>query len=220
MPIEGRLTGAGLGKWEGGVDGPRSATLAASSGASDDQATEEASLVARAQRDPAAFTPLYARYARPVYRYCYRRLGSHEAAEDATSQTFAKALAGLPRYRHGSFRGWLFTIADRVVTDVYRRQRPQLGLHVAAELVDRAPGPEDRALADEDRRAVQVLLGRLPADQRRVVELGLAGLTVPEIARVLGRRPEAVKSTRFRAYARLRRLMAAPVRMEASDRDS
>jgi hypothetical protein len=42
-----------------------------------------------------------------------------EAAEDATSLVFAKALAGLPSYRAdgATFRSWLFTIAHNVVID-------------------------------------------------------------------------------------------------------
>ena len=168
---------------------------------------EEAALVARAQRDPRAFAPLYARYARPIYRYCYRRLGNHEAAEDATSQTFTKALASLARYQEGTFRGWLFTIANNVVTDLYRRQRPQVGLEMVEATPDAEPGPEEALLASEERQTVQWMLQRLRPEQRRVVELRLAGLTGPEIAQVLERRPEAVKSTQFRAYARLRTLL-------------
>lgn len=167
-------------------------------------------LVARARVNAAAFGPLYSRYVRPIYRYGYRRLGSHEAAEDATSQTFMKALTAIGRFedqREGSFRAWLFTIADRVVTDVYRRQRAHADLDAAAEVVDWEIGPEDQALASEERRSVQALLEQLPPEQRRVVALRLAGLTGPEIARVLGRHPAAVKSTQFRAYARLRRLL-------------
>ena len=179
---------------------------------------DDAELVAQAQRDRQAFVPLYARYAVPVYRYCYRRLGSHEAAEDATSQTFTKALAGLPRFREGSFRGWLFAIAHNVVTDVHRRRRPDVALDAAATLADEAPTPEEQALVTAADRSVQSLLGRLPPDQRRVVELRLAGLTGPEIARVLGRRPEAVKSSQFRAYARLRRLLSGATGEEEGDR--
>ena len=59
----------------------------------DGEESDDAVLAARAAGDPAAFAPLYARYVRPIYRYCYRRLGTHEAAEDATSQVFAKVLA-------------------------------------------------------------------------------------------------------------------------------
>ncbi len=54
---------------------------------------------------------------------------------------------------------------------------------------------------------VQMLLAALPDEQRHVVALRLAGLSGPEIAAVLGRHPAAVKSTQFRAYTRLRRLL-------------
>ena len=84
-------------------------------------------------------------------------------------------------------------------------------------MIDLAPGPEDLALRGETRRSVQALLARLPTEQRRVVELRLAGLTGPEIARVLGRRPEAVKSMQFRAYARLRRLLSEESSEGAAD---
>lgn len=172
-------------------------------------ASDDADLVAAAQRDRAAFAPLYARYARPIYRYCYRRLGDHEAAEDATSQTFVKALGGLGHYRdgHSTFRSWLFTIADRVVTDLYRRRKPQVGIDVALDLESDDPGPEEHAMAAETRLTVQALLARLTPDQARIVALRLAGLTGPEIAVVVGREHQAVKSLQFRAYARLRQLL-------------
>src|SRR5215213_5589126 len=70
---------------------------------------DDAWVVRQAKSDPRAFAPLYSRYFDPVYRYCYRRLGHPEAAADATSQIFAKALAALPGYREEapSFRSWL-----------------------------------------------------------------------------------------------------------------
>src|SRR5215204_273077 len=81
---------------------------------------DDATLVAQAKRDRQAFALLYRRYVETVYRYCYRRLGSQEEAEDATSQIFTRALAALPRLGDQPFRAWLFTIAHNVVADVYR----------------------------------------------------------------------------------------------------
>jgi RNA polymerase sigma factor (sigma-70 family) len=167
---------------------------------------EEETLVDRARRDPAAFAPLYSRYVGPIYRYCAQALGSREAAEDATSLTFTKALAALPRYRSVSFRGWLFTIARHAITDVRRRQ-PTSTIDAAFEIADESQSPEDRAVAAEARRSLKELLKHLTADQRDVVVLRLAGLTGPEIAEVLGRNASAIKSTQFRAYARLRALI-------------
>ena len=182
-------------------------------------AAAEAALVARAREDPHAFEPLYARYLDPVYRYCYRRLGGREAAEDATSLVFAKALAALPHYRDGSFGGWLFAIAHNVVADAHRRRRPESPLAAAGDPVDREPTPEAAALAADERRSVRALLAGLPADQRRVLELRLAGLTGAEIAGVLGRSVAAVKMLQLRAMTRLRADLGAAGPEETDDGD-
>lgn len=186
--------------------------------AATDAAEDETELVARAKRDRAAFAPLYVRYFDRVYRYCYRRLGNQDAAAEATSQVFAKALAALPGCRAASFRSWLFAIAHNVVADEYRSRRPDQSLEAAADLPDAGPSPEDLALAAEERRSLQALLARLPPDQRRVVELRLVGLTGHEIGRVLGRSRSAVDAAQFRAVVRLRALLGVGVRSkEARD---
>ena len=87
-------------------------------------ATDDGALVALARQDRRAFAPLYARYADQVHRYCYRRLGTREAAEDATSLVFARALAALPKCRDETFRSWLFAIAHNVIANDLRDQRP------------------------------------------------------------------------------------------------
>jgi RNA polymerase sigma-70 factor (ECF subfamily) len=172
---------------------------------------DDATLVARAVRDPRAFAPLYRRYVDPIYRYCALRLGSRAAAEDATSQVFTKALAALPNHRHasgGSFRSWLFAIAHNVVADHHRARRPTDAFDLALHVADAAPAPEEVAVANDTRDRVRALLTRLPADQRRILELRLAGLSGAEVAAVLGRSPGAVKIAQVRAYARLRSLLA------------
>jgi RNA polymerase sigma-70 factor, ECF subfamily len=176
-----------------------------------DPAAGEDVLVVRAKDDRTAFAALYRLYFDPIYRFCYRRLGGHDAAEDAASLVFAKALAALPAYREGegSFRSWLFTIAYRVVTDEYRGWRPSEPLEAAAWVTDPAPSPEERFLAAEERGRLTALLARLPEDQRRVLELRRAGLSGAEIAETLGRSHAAVKMLQSRAVARLRSLLAA-----------
>ena len=168
---------------------------------------DEAELVARAKRELAAFAPLYARYFDPVYRYCYRRLGSAEAAADATSQVFAKALSALSGCRGASFRSWLFAIAHNVITDSYRSQRSDRPIEAAADVFDGAPSPEEQAIATEERRSLRALLAQLPPDQRHVVELRLAGLNGTEIAESLGRSRAAVDTAQCRAVVRLRALL-------------
>jgi RNA polymerase sigma-70 factor (ECF subfamily) len=171
---------------------------------------------ARAPVDRQAFAALYRGYLTPIYHYCYRRLASVEDAEDATSLVFAKALATLSSQRDESaLRSWLFAIAHNVVVDHYRARRQTLRLAAAADVVDPAPSPESLSL---DRDTIRSLLDRLTADQARILELRLAGLTGPEIAAVLGKSPAAVKVAQFRAYARLRELIGEPAgRTESND---
>jgi RNA polymerase sigma-70 factor (ECF subfamily) len=169
--------------------------------------SDDESLATRAKQNPAAFAPLYRRYARPIYGYCYRRLATRELAEDATSQVFTKALAAMPKYRGNAFRPWLFTIAHHVIADHYRRGRPTAPLEDAFELAANDPTPEDEAIHAEDARNVRRLLSKLTPDQRDVVELRLNGLSGVEIAEVLGKQPGAVRAVQFRAYQRLRELL-------------
>jgi RNA polymerase sigma-70 factor, ECF subfamily len=168
---------------------------------------EETALVSQAKQDRRAFAALYERHVTAIFGYCYHRLGSREAAEDATSLIFTRALAALPSHRGTSFRGWLFGIAHHVVADVLRGNRHDLSLDDASSVWDPAPSPEGTALASEAHRALAAALARLPAQQRRVVELRLAGLTSAEIAETLGCSRGAVDVAQHRAMLRLRQLL-------------
>jgi len=169
----------------------------------------DAAFVAAAKRDPDAFALMYRRYERRIFAYCLRRLGDPSAAEDATTLIFARAFTKLASCDERRFRAWLFTIAHNVIADGFRGpKRPEFPLDDAVAVVDPAAGPEMTALASEAGRELALLLGRLPTDQRRVVELCLAGLTGPEIAIVLNRSHDAVKKLQGRALAKLRELVA------------
>lgn len=168
----------------------------------------DSSLVTAAQRDLRAFAPLYEKYFDGIYGYCLRSLRDSEAAADATSQTFAKALNALPRYKAWSFRSWLFAIAHNVIVDAVRRRKPTAPIEAAGEISDRSPGPEDVYLSLESQHSIARLLSELTNDQRQVVELRMAGLSGQEIADVMDSSVGAVKALQFRAYTRLRKLLS------------
>jgi RNA polymerase sigma-70 factor (ECF subfamily) len=175
-------------------------------------AADDIVLVAAARVDRAAFTFLYERYVRQIYRYCYLKLGDREAAADATSQVFLDAMTSLAGYRgSGPFAGWLFRIAQHTVADLQRRgrSRPTAPLEAAGDPTDPDQLPEDIATTRDELRALRRALTALPADQRAVVELQLADLTPQQIAAALGRSPNAVRVLRFRAFQRLRPLLSA-----------
>ncbi len=167
----------------------------------------DTALARRALDDPEAFTLLYRSYALDVYRYCYRRLEDRDSAEDATSQTFVNAYAGLRRLGQKPFRPWLFTIAHNVVVDVHRHRRPYSSLDEADVFEAADPSPEILVIDHEERDALQQLLRQLPKRDREVVELRLAGLTGSEIAQTLGCSGEAVRAAQYRAMRDLRKLL-------------
>jgi RNA polymerase sigma-70 factor (ECF subfamily) len=164
-------------------------------------------LVALAQADPRAFGPLYERYHDRIYRYCYTRLGSRDAAEDVAAEAFLKALGNLHRYRQGSnFPAWLYTIARHAVADHYERHRPTASWD---------EGLERRASDDVvagtgkhlDRAALAHAIASLPEEQRMVMELQLAGWSGAETAAALGKTLAAVKMVRYRALGRLQQML-------------
>jgi RNA polymerase sigma-70 factor (ECF subfamily) len=178
-----------------------------------DAALDDAALVAAARANPEAFTLLYERHARQIYRYCVLKLGSREAAEDATSQVFLEAMSDLGTFRgsgRGTFGGWLFRIAQHTVTDMQRRNQRVRGLTPLAEgaLIDPDDMPEEIVVGRSGLDTIRAAVRTLPSDQRQVIELQLAGLTTQEIARMLGRSANAVRIARFRAFGRLRPIMA------------
>lgn len=182
---------------------------------------DDLACVRRAQVDPAAFAPLYERYAPIVYHYCLRRLSNPEAAADATAVVFTRSIGALPRFRpdpkrEGStFRAWLFTIAHNVVIDIRRRHRNHVSLDSSASatlmesphLIDPGASPEELAIGADEARRVRTMLQQLPERQQAIVELRLAGLSGAEISRSLGMSESAVKSAQFRAYHTLRELL-------------
>lgn len=179
-------------------------------------------LAVRAVQDRAAFGELYDRYAVAVYRYCYRRTGNRELAEDATSAIFTRAFEALPAFRGGSFPAWLFAIAHSVLANA-RRGRVEEQLPRPLDTLPDAPAddpsPEELMLREEARLNVMNYLRALPVDQRRVVELRLAGLTGAEIAEALGKSVPAVKMLQLRAFKRLRRSLHSPATGKERDDD-
>jgi RNA polymerase sigma-70 factor (ECF subfamily) len=169
--------------------------------------------------DREAFGLLWDRHHERVYGYCLRWLGTVDAAEDATAETFRRALTNLRAYRGGGFRSWLFAIAHNVASDESRRQRATTSLDVELELPDHSSRPDDQAIRTVEIERIRHLLGALPQGQRDVISLRLAGLTPIEIARTLSVSRAAVDMAHHRAIVKLRDLLGIVVPEEQGARD-
>jgi RNA polymerase sigma-70 factor (ECF subfamily) len=179
-----------------------------------DSDASDAALVICARDDPDAFGVLYERHHDRLVRYCYYRLGDWSDAEDAANESFTNAFIRLPSFddRGDGFSPWLFRIAHNEIVDRYRRRSVRAEVPISAAVLRADPGPYlDEAITAMDAHdRVFALLRDLPTDdQRRVIELRLAGLTGAEIAAVLGKRHDAVRQLQGRAMEHLRTLANA-----------
>ncbi len=174
---------------------------------------DEGALVAAAKRDPAAFGPLYELYVDRIYRFAYRRVGTHHEAEDITAQTFQQAIQALPAYewRGLPFGAWLFRIAGNIIN---RRGRTS-GREIAVEDVTVFSGyeetdddPADLAWRSEQAGELAERIKRLPPDQQRVLVLKFShGMKNREIGDMMGRSEGAIKQLVHRALVSLRASM-------------
>ena len=166
-------------------------------------------LVASQQNAPWAYERLWRAFAPAVASYL--RLQGAFDPEDLTSEVFLGAFRAIGKFsgNEDQFRGWLFTIAHRRLTDERRRAavRPQWATTPGdAHLDDRAGGDvEDDALRDLDLGHVRQLCDRLVPAQREVLLLRLlADLTVEQVAEALQKTPGAVKQLQRRGLHALR----------------
>ncbi len=177
-------------------------------------------LVARAKAgDREAYTVLYRQYLDDVYRYALVRLGSKEAAEDATQTIFVRALAALPGCReNAAFVGWLFAIARGVVADQLRARRHQTDpIPDDAVWPDADPGPEEVAIRGEATRFLLAARAKcLTQRERELFDLLLTEMNDKQIAAALGRSHGAVRTAHSRLIAKLRECLGPLTRHETT----
>ncbi|MGW0904037.1 RNA polymerase sigma factor [Streptomyces sp. NPDC002853] len=169
--------------------------------------------VARAQEgDEAAFAVAY-RLVQPGLVGYLRGLVGHdgETAEDIAAEAWLEIARDLGRFRGdgAGFRGWTATIARHRALDHLRRQkvRPRPSA-LDQDMLD-LPGPHstsEQALEAISTGEALALIAGLPRDQAEAVLLRVVvGLDAPAAARVLGKRPGAVRTAAYRGLRRLAR---------------
>jgi RNA polymerase sigma-70 factor (ECF subfamily) len=177
-------------------------------------------LIEAAQRDRAAFAPLYERYVDQIFAYAHSLTRNRELAEDVTAATFAKAIEDLPRFewRGVPYSAWLYRVASNLVARQARRPAwVDIDTHQPIDHVT----PEVIAEQRDREAAVRSAVALLPDDQRQAVVLRFGGeLRNREIAEIMGRSEGAVKLLTFRAMTALRKQLGAPLPAERSSEAS
>jgi RNA polymerase sigma-70 factor (ECF subfamily) len=181
-----------------------------------DQEPTDTDLVGEAQADPKAFAALYDRYRDRVYWYLLTRTNLAEDADDLLQQVFLKALDALGQYRpaRGPFAAWLFAIARHTTATFHARRRPT----VAWDLVPEVLLPIDehdleaQLVRREDLGRLRRCFGRLETHKRELLVLRfVTGLTIAEIAAVVGKSEAATKKQLARTLQALKEHYDDPV---------
>lgn len=160
--------------------------------------------------DRAAFDAWFREHFADVARFCARRCQDPADAEDAATETFAIAWRRRDQVPEGDeARPWLFGVARRVLANQQRAQARRLRLHerLRGTAVPALPSPERAG----ELAAVVAALRTLPAAQQELLVLtAWEGLSVAEVATVLGVPAPVVSRRLHRARRRLAALVDAP----------
>jgi RNA polymerase sigma factor (sigma-70 family) len=123
--------------------------------------------------DPAIVASLFVEHADELRRFLQGVLRNHDQASDVLQVTFAKAIELGHTAREETLKGWLFRVAYHEAITLRRRQAVQAKAQgeLAARGLRDVLGPAGQLINRETVARVRAALERLPAEQRRVVQL-------------------------------------------------
>jgi len=172
-------------------------------------------MTAYAEGDQHAFSRLFGQLAPRIHGFFHRSFRDSAVCSDLLQDTFLRVHKARRTYRAGlPLRPWVFAIAARIRQDELRRRyrlredagEEALALAEEAQSIERAQDTErDRFVGDLTER-LRAALDRLPESQRVVIHLHrYEGMTLAQIAAVLGTSEVSVRGRAFRAYVQLRK---------------
>ena len=168
----------------------------------------ELALLARiAARDAQAMHELYHLYHRRLARFLMRLTSRYDLAEEIINDTFWVIWQHAADFRGASrLSTWIFGIAYRRTLKTLRRVRPDTAVE-DGEGLEQIEEPWQQV---ELREWLGVALGKLPHEQRMVMELAYhVGHSCEEIAAIMQCPVNTVKTRMFHARRKLKGLLTA-----------
>ncbi len=174
-----------------------------------------------------ALSTLYRQFLPRIFGYIATRVADRATAEDLTSEVFLKMVEGIGQLRASDepgFAAWLLQIARLTIADYYRKRKYQ-PVFVSLEptfgeeetygewgtIPSNQPDgdPAQWIEAREEWARVVAAINTLTEEQRQVlVGRLIIGLDVATVARMVGKKANAVKSLQFRALQSLQRVLS------------
>ncbi|MYK24467.1 sigma-70 family RNA polymerase sigma factor [Candidatus Poribacteria bacterium] len=169
------------------------------------------------QGDTAAFDTLFTRYQKRTYRLVQRFISNREDALDLTQDAFIRAYQGLGDFKSQcQFYSWLYRITVNLCIDFLRKKaRSEVLLYDSDESGElpmanipdpRSESPAKAVENKELRTHIRKAVRRLPPKQRQIFILRhWDGLSLKDIAAVVGRSDGTVKAHLLHAHRNLRK---------------
>lgn len=171
-------------------------------------------VVAYKNGEQMALEALVGRHLSSVYNFVRRFVGE-ENASDVTQETFVRVWKNIKRFdEERNFKVWLFTIARNIAIDWTRKRKttPFSSFEdengEPFEVEDFSPSSLEIFQKKEFAGAIERILGELPPEKKAIVLLHDAEmLSFKEIAEVVGKPLNTVKSQYRRAIIALRKIV-------------
>jgi RNA polymerase sigma-70 factor (ECF subfamily) len=176
-----------------------------------------------ARGDDAAFTELYDLLAPKLHNFLLRQTRDRPHADDLLQQTLLRMHRARGHFAPGGeATAWAFSIARRLMIDSYRRSKREetrKELESVEEAPESASSTEDVLHRRRIARIAERELARLPESQRVAFELvKKEGLSLREVAQILGITTNAAKQRAHRAYVALRSAITQQIDEDALGR--
>lgn len=145
------------------------------------------------------FDSLYSEHYPEICRFCFKRLGNQEDAEDLTDESFVKAYLYFDSNRNTSFRTYIFKIAKNLCLDHYKskrhRQKTRTHTFNADLLIDHSLKTNGDVLQQEILNALYQCLDNLGEQEQLAIRFHfIEQFAYREIADIIGRSISTVKN--------------------------
>jgi RNA polymerase sigma-70 factor (ECF subfamily) len=168
----------------------------------------------RVFKDEGAFETLLSDYAAPLQRFLYSKLPSVTDVEDAYSSLLLRLWEYATTTPVEHFSGLAHTIARGIIAEFYRSRDKAQQVPISEEYEDEGVHAESRESLEQleskiDATWVKEALKKMPSeDDREVIILRyLEGYGIKEIAKFIGKTPNATSMLLNRALKKLRKMI-------------
>lgn len=170
--------------------------------------SSESALIRRAKHgDVKAFSQLYSRIYKDMYRFALYMTRHPQDAEDAVSETVVAAYEHIGGLRkEESFRSWVFTILGNRCRQILKRWQREAALTSASERTEKL---EDQNASQENdyvqRHDIRTAFESLDEEERVIIVYSVfGGYKSDEIARMMDKNAATVRSRKSRALEKMR----------------